>query len=151
MYWPGLVSVTASLSSGRTHQRNDDLAIRGGLEVVCLLQRLPDKTVVVDLAIDGEDNALVGIGKGLSSALCVFLLGDIFEAGDTGSRRTNADNAEPLMAKDCVVADNTAACGSANVSVFGFISCDSGGREGREGGGGGKRTPIGSPVPDAAR
>jgi hypothetical protein len=52
--------------------------------VVGLLQRLPDKTVVVDLAIDGEDNALVGIGKGLSSALCVFLLGDIFEAGDTG-------------------------------------------------------------------
>jgi hypothetical protein len=43
------------------------------------------------------------------------------------------------MAQDCVVAGNIAACGSANVSVFCFISCDSGG-EGGEGGRGGRQT-----------
>lgn len=52
------------------YQRNDDLAIRGGLEVVGVLQALANKTVVVDLAIDGEDNAVIGIGEWLSSALC---------------------------------------------------------------------------------
>ena len=53
-----------------TYQRNDDFAVRGGLEVVGGLQVLPDQTVVVDLAVDGKDNALVGIGEWLSSALC---------------------------------------------------------------------------------
>jgi hypothetical protein len=41
--------------------------------VIRRLQGLPDKTVVVDLAIDGEDNALIGIGEWLSSALYPFV------------------------------------------------------------------------------
>jgi hypothetical protein len=59
---------------------------------------LPDQTVVVDLAVDGKDNALVGIGEWLSSALCFLvrcrLRRDIYGAG-----HTNADDTEPLMAQ----------------------------------------------------
>lgn len=56
-----------------THQRNDDLAVRRGLEVIWLLQVLPDKTVVVDFAVDGKDDGIIGIGEWLSSALYPFV------------------------------------------------------------------------------
>ena len=85
-----------------THQRNDDLAIGGGLEVVGGLQVLPDETVVVDLAVDGEDNALIGIGKWLSSALCFLVSCCSFGKSEIdGSGPTNADDAEPFMAQNC--------------------------------------------------
>jgi hypothetical protein len=90
-----------------THQRNDDFAIRGGLEVVGLLQALPDQTVVVDLAIDGEDNALISIGKWLSSALCFFVSCRFLRGQVDGSRRTNADDAEPFMAQNCDIVSAT--------------------------------------------
>lgn len=66
------------------------------------LQVLPDQSVVVDLAVDGEDNALIGIGEWLSSALYflvrIRLRGEIY-----GSRPTNTDDTEPFMAKYCSV------------------------------------------------
>jgi hypothetical protein len=37
--------------------------------VVGLLQVLPDLPMVVNLAVDGEDNGVIGIGEWLSSAL----------------------------------------------------------------------------------
>lgn len=83
-----------------THQRNHNLAIRGGLEVVGGLQGLANKTVVVDFAVDGEDNAVIGIGKWLSSALCFEVRrrprNQIYR-----SRPTNTDDAEPFMAQNC--------------------------------------------------
>ena len=62
--------VSSIFETKSSYQRNDNLAIRGGLEVVGVLQALANKTVVVDLAVDGEDNAVIGIGEWLSSALC---------------------------------------------------------------------------------
>jgi hypothetical protein len=53
-----------------THQRNDNLAVGRRLEVVRLLEVLPNQTVVVDLAVDGKDDGLVGVGQGLSARLC---------------------------------------------------------------------------------
>jgi hypothetical protein len=52
-----------------TDQWNDDLTVRCGLEVVGVLQILPDQSMIVDLAIDGKYNALIGVGKRLCSAL----------------------------------------------------------------------------------
>jgi hypothetical protein len=37
--------------------------------VVCVLQVFPDEAVVVDLAIDGKNNVLIGAGDGLSAGL----------------------------------------------------------------------------------
>ena len=54
-----------------TYQGNDDLTVGVSLEVVGGLQVLADQTVVVDLAIDGEDDGAVGIGQGLSARLCM--------------------------------------------------------------------------------
>ena len=51
------------------YQGDDDFAVRCGLEVVRLLQALPDKSMVVDLAIDGEDDGFIGIGQGLGPRL----------------------------------------------------------------------------------
>lgn len=56
--------------------------------------------MVVDLAIDGEDNALIGIGEWLSSALC-FRVRSRPRRQIHGVRPTNADDAEPFMAQDC--------------------------------------------------
>jgi hypothetical protein len=71
--------------------------------VVGLLQTLPDKTVVVDLAVDGEDNALIGIGEWLSSALWSFVSSRLRGQIDGRSEPTNADDAEPFMAQNCEV------------------------------------------------
>jgi hypothetical protein len=68
-------------------QGNDNLTIRGGLEVVLLLEVLSDVTMVVDLTVDGENDAVVGVGQGLSA-------------------RLDTDNAETLMAEDGVVGNN---------------------------------------------
>lgn len=65
-----------------THQGDDDFTVGAGLEVVLVLQGLTDQTMVVDLSVDGEDDALIVVGKGLGAGL-------------------DADNAETLMAQDC--------------------------------------------------
>lgn len=39
--------------------------------MVGLLQALPDETVVVDLAVDGERDGVIGVGEGLGAALCL--------------------------------------------------------------------------------
>lgn len=41
--------------------------------MVRLLQVLPDQTVVVDLAVDGEDDAVISVGEWLSPALYSFV------------------------------------------------------------------------------
>lgn len=53
-----------------SYQGDDDLAIRSGLEVVSLLEVLSNVTMVVDLTVDGENDAVVGVGQGLGSGLC---------------------------------------------------------------------------------
>lgn len=52
-----------------TYQRNDDLTVRVGLEVVLGLQGFPQDTVVVDLAVDGEGKGLVIVDKGLGTGV----------------------------------------------------------------------------------
>ena len=85
---------------GLAHQRNDDLAVRCGLEVIRLLQALSNQTVVVDLAIDGENDGLVGIGKRLGAGLCGIVSDDSphFEGGFFFL--TNANDAQTFKAKD---------------------------------------------------
>lgn len=68
--------------------------------MIRVLQVLPDQPVVVDLAVDGENNALIGIGEWLSSALC-FLVSCCSRSKIHGLRPTNADDTEPLMAQYC--------------------------------------------------
>jgi hypothetical protein len=53
-----------------SYQRDDDLTIRSGLEVVSLLEVLSNVTMVVDLTVDGENDAVVSVGQGLGSGLC---------------------------------------------------------------------------------
>ena len=62
------------------------------------LQVLADQAVVIDLAVDGQDNALIGIGEWLSSALC-FLVRCCHRGEIYGSGPTNADDTEALMAQ----------------------------------------------------
>jgi len=63
---------------------------------------LANQSVVVDLAIDGEDNALIGIGEWLSSALCFLMRGRLGrQVHRTGP--TNTDDTEPFMAQYCGV------------------------------------------------
>jgi hypothetical protein len=71
-------------------QRDDDLAVRVRLERVRRLEPVAYPAVVVDLAVDGQDDGVVGVGQRLRAGL-------------------DADDAEPLMAEDRVVADNVAA------------------------------------------
>lgn len=57
-----------------SYQGNDNLTVGGGLEVVLLLEVLSDVTMVIDLTVDGENDAVVGVGQGLSARLCRELL-----------------------------------------------------------------------------
>jgi hypothetical protein len=68
-------------------QRDDDLAIRGSLEVVSLLEVLSNVTMVVDLTVDSENDAVIGVGQRLSAGL-------------------NTDNAKALMAQNGMVGNN---------------------------------------------
>lgn len=76
--------------------------------MVGVLQVLADQAMVVDLAIDGQNDALIGIGEWLSSALC-FLVSCRPGREVYGSGPTNADDTEPLMAQYCsaVLADSS--------------------------------------------
>jgi hypothetical protein len=68
--------------------------------VVLLLEVSSDQTVVVNLTVDGEDDAIVGVGQGLSTRLCTRrLIGRIFRDRRMVSL-TNTDNAKTLMAED---------------------------------------------------
>jgi len=58
--------------------------------VVGVLQVLADKTVVVDLTVGGNGNAVIGVGEGLSTGL-------------------NTDDRKTLMAENGVVASDAAA------------------------------------------
>lgn len=42
--------------------------------MVLLLEVLSDVTMVIDLTVDGENDAVVGVGQGLSARLCRELL-----------------------------------------------------------------------------
>ena len=48
----------------------DDLAIRLSLEVGSLGAHLTESLVVIDLAVNGEDQGLVVVGQGLGTRLC---------------------------------------------------------------------------------
>jgi hypothetical protein len=65
-----LVLLHNSWTRRSSYQGNDDLTIRCGLEVVLLLEVLSNVTMVVDLTVDGENDAVVGVGQGLSARLC---------------------------------------------------------------------------------
>lgn len=75
--------------------------------MVGVLQVLADKTMVVDLAVGGNGNALIGVGERLSATLCFYRqsrlvsLG-IFHRSRFSFVRTNTDNTETLMAQNCV-------------------------------------------------
>jgi hypothetical protein len=66
----------------------DDLTVGLGLEMGSLGAHLAESVVVVDLAVDGQDQGLVVVGQGLSS-------------------RLNTDNGKTLVAEN-VVASNSA-------------------------------------------
>lgn len=70
--------------------------------MVRVLQVLANQAMVVDLAVDGQNDALIGIGEWLSSALCFLVSGrpgrEVY-----GSGPTNADDTEPFMAQYCSV------------------------------------------------
>ena len=57
-----------------THQRNDNFTVRVRLEVVRVLQVLPQLSVVVDLAIDGKDDGLIRVGQGLGAGICIVVV-----------------------------------------------------------------------------
>ena len=44
------------------------------LEVVRVLQVLPQLSVVVDLAIDGKDDGLIRVGQGLGAGICIVVV-----------------------------------------------------------------------------
>lgn len=56
-----------------THQRNDDLAIRVRLELVRLLQARAQLDMVINLAIDGEDNLSIGAHERLCASVYATL------------------------------------------------------------------------------
>lgn len=63
---------------------------------------LPQEAVVVDLAVDGEDDGLVGVGKGLRAGFWSTCK----RRSTAASRRhegqpTDTDDAEALVAQDC--------------------------------------------------
>ena len=59
-----------SIFPRKTYQRNDDLTIGVGLEVVLGLQGFPQDTVVVDLAVHGEDDLAIGAHERLGASVC---------------------------------------------------------------------------------
>ncbi len=66
--------------------------------MVGLLQGFANQPVVVDLAVNGQNNAIVGIGEWLCPALCSFVRFGC-RPQDSGARPTNADDTKPFMAK----------------------------------------------------
>jgi hypothetical protein len=69
------ISVSASLGpdsgeEGRTHQRDDDLAVRVRLVVVRDGRLLAQHAVVIDLAVDGQCNSALIVDKRLRARVC---------------------------------------------------------------------------------
>jgi hypothetical protein len=54
-----------------TYQVHNDLTIRVSLECVLLLQLSAEMSMVIDFTIDAKDNAIVLIGKRLSTRICI--------------------------------------------------------------------------------
>lgn len=54
----------------RTYQRNDDLTVGMRLELILGLQVLPEDTVVIDLAVDGQGKGAIVVDKGLGTRVC---------------------------------------------------------------------------------
>ena len=69
--------------------------------MIGFLQVLPNQPMVVDFAVNRKHDAVVGIGEWLSSALC-FLVSRSRDGKVNRAGRTNADDAEPFMAQNCV-------------------------------------------------
>lgn len=57
------------LSVIEPYQRNDDFAVRVGLEVVLVAKVLADGTVVVNLAVDSKGKSLIVVDKGLGTGV----------------------------------------------------------------------------------
>lgn len=57
------------LVGGSTYKGNDDLAIRGRLEVVGSFELFSEPPVIVDLPIDRQGDRLILVGQGLGPAL----------------------------------------------------------------------------------
>lgn len=56
--------------------------------------------MVVDLAVDGEDDAVIGVGQGLGTALWLCVSSAALEKA-VGAQRTDTHDAQTLMAQDC--------------------------------------------------
>lgn len=52
-----------------TYQRNDDLTVGMRLELILGLQSLPEDTVVIDLAVDGQGKGAIVVDKGLGTGV----------------------------------------------------------------------------------
>ena len=57
-------------SVDETYEGNDNFAIRVGLEGIGILQAVPKFCVVVDLAVDGQNNLSIVTHEGLSTRVC---------------------------------------------------------------------------------
>ena len=77
----------------------NDFAVGCSLEYWLVLQLLSQDPVVVDLAVDGQNQCVVGVGQWLCSTLYGIFLA-IARQISFASTRTDADNAEALMAQN---------------------------------------------------
>ena len=97
------------------YQVQNNFAIGMCFECVRFRQRLPKRPVVVYLAVDREDEGLVGVDDWLSPRFCApcyqFDQDDagegVFQDGD-GGVFTDADDGQSFVAEDGVVLDNVA-------------------------------------------
>jgi hypothetical protein len=64
-----------------TYQRDDDFAIRMRLVVVRGLQGLPNDTVVVDFAIDGQSQGAIIVDQGLGTGVFFLFSKEIPDVG----------------------------------------------------------------------
>lgn len=114
--------------------------------------------MVVDLAVDSQNDAVVRIGQGLGTAVCSFVTSHVSVVTIVGEL-TNAHNAQTFMAQDCrktsarlaqelymiflwlihtrVVANVASTCKVKEVSLLNFLRKCSRDR---------CLTPVGSPV-----
>lgn len=57
--------------------------------------------MVVDLAVDSQNDAVVRIGQGLGTAVYSLVRSQVSVVIIVGEQPTNAHNAQPFMAQDC--------------------------------------------------
>lgn len=95
-----------------THEVHDDFAVGMCLEHCRLLEVFPKQTMVVDLAIDCQDNAAVLVDERLSSRICRSV--SVALRARTGIQtgepvRTNAYDGQSLVTQNAVVCHLAAA------------------------------------------